>query len=101
MSEKATSGGWWVYLIRCGDNTLYCGIARDVEKRMQDHATPKGARYVRSHGGVSAILWRHETTSRSAAQSIEAWVKRQSRSLKLALAAGVIQPPEGRESEAD
>ena len=26
---------WWVYLLRCGDGTLYCGIALDVEARLE------------------------------------------------------------------
>ncbi len=81
---------WWVYLVECGDGSLYCGIARDVEARMRDHETSKGSRYVRSHGGVEKVLWRREVATRSAAQILEAWVKKQDRQTKLALAQGVF-----------
>jgi len=92
---------WWVYLIECGDGSFYCGIAVDVEKRLQAHGTAKGARYVRSHGGVARLLWRYETISRSRAQSIEAWVKRQGRAAKLAIAQGNITVPEEPLPEAE
>ena len=35
---------WFVYLLRCADGTLYCGIARDVAARIRDHETGRGAR---------------------------------------------------------
>lgn len=84
------NASWWVYLIECGDGTLYCGIARNVEHRMREHATPRGSRYVRSHRGVKRVLWRQEMSSRSAAQKLEAWIKRQRRDVKLALSAGFL-----------
>lgn len=39
---------WWVYVLRCSDGSLYCGISNDVEKRLRVHNAGKGSRYVRS-----------------------------------------------------
>ena len=46
---------WFVYLVRCNDGSLYCGISNDVEKRVIKHNTGKGARYTKSHGPVSLV----------------------------------------------
>ncbi|MEN3931183.1 GIY-YIG nuclease family protein [Microvirga sp. W0021] len=97
MENKNKS--WWIYLVLCGDGTLYCGIARDVERRMADHATAKGSRYVRAHGGVDKVQWRYETISRSAAQRIEAWIKRLSRQEKINLSEGKVSIPAELEDE--
>ena len=39
---------WWVYVLRCSDGSLYCGISNDVERRLRVHNAGKGSRYVRS-----------------------------------------------------
>jgi len=44
MSEKK----WVVYLVRCSDNSLYCGISNDLISRLRDHNSGKGAKYTRS-----------------------------------------------------
>lgn len=41
---------WFVYLARCSDDSLYCGIARDVATRIAQHDAGKGARYTRGRG---------------------------------------------------
>ncbi|WP_051356955.1 GIY-YIG nuclease family protein [Azorhizobium doebereinerae] len=76
---------WSAYILECGDGTLYCGVAVDVSRRMQDHATPKGSRYVRGHGGVARLLWSAELPSRTVAQRVEYHLKRASRAQKLAI----------------
>lgn len=40
---------YYVYIIRTIDNTLYCGIARDVVVRFNEHKNGVGAKYTRSH----------------------------------------------------
>ena len=40
---------YWLYLLECEDGSYYCGIARDVAKRLQAHQAGKGAAYTRSH----------------------------------------------------
>ena len=41
---------WFVYIVRCADDSLYTGIARDVQARLQAHESGRGARYTRSRG---------------------------------------------------
>ncbi len=36
---------WFVYMIRCHDNSLYTGITTDIERRFQQHVSGKGAKY--------------------------------------------------------
>lgn len=40
---------YYVYMIRCVDNSLYTGITTDVQRRYQEHLTGVGAKYTRSH----------------------------------------------------
>jgi putative endonuclease len=51
MSEKK----WVVYLLRCSDNSVYCGISNNIENRLIDHNSGKGARYTRSRRPVVLI----------------------------------------------
>ena len=43
---------WVVYLVRCSDRSLYCGISNDIKSRLIEHNTGKGARYTRSRRPV-------------------------------------------------
>lgn len=83
---------WSAYLVECGDGSLYCGVAIDVERRMRDHATPRGARYVRGHGGVKRLLWSRPFASRGAALRAELRIKALPRRAKLDLAATGAMP---------
>jgi predicted GIY-YIG superfamily endonuclease len=49
---------WYVYVARCRDNTLYCGIARDVTARIAAHDAGKGAKYTRGRGPLAVVLTR-------------------------------------------
>lgn len=49
---------WFVYLARCADGTLYCGIAKDVAARLAQHDAGRGARYTRGRGPLSLIAKR-------------------------------------------
>ena len=88
MSARGTavSGGrvWHVYLLRCGDGTLYCGIALDVETRLAAHRAGKGARYTRGRGPLE-LVWREACGSKGEALRRERAVKALDRSAKLAL----------------
>ena len=46
---------WHLYILRCGDGTLYTGIAVDVEKRFAAHAAGKGAKYTRGRGPLTLL----------------------------------------------
>lgn len=75
---------YWVYLLRCGDDSLYTGITDDVERRVAAHNAGRGAKYTRSHLPV-AVVYREEQADRSAALRREAAIKKLSRREKLAL----------------
>jgi putative endonuclease len=45
-----SAGQWVVYLVRCSDNTLYCGVTKDLENRLVAHNAGKGAKYTKSSG---------------------------------------------------
>lgn len=75
---------WSVYLLRCGDDTLYCGIALDVEARLEAHRAGKGARYTKGRGPLELV---HVEVCRDKSSALrrERAVKRMSRASKLAL----------------
>lgn len=46
---------WYVYILRCGDGSLYTGISPDVEARLEAHRAGKGARYTRGRGPFELV----------------------------------------------
>ncbi len=76
---------WFVYLLRCADGSLYCGITTDPERRLREHNSGRGARYTRGRRPVT-LIYREHLSSRAEAARREAAVKRLRRSAKLALA---------------
>ena len=82
------SGGsfWYVYLVRCGDGSLYCGIARDVKARIAKHDAGTGARYTRGRGPFTLLATRR-CRDQGLALRIEREVKSLTRAEKLALVA--------------
>ena len=73
-----------VYLLRCGDGSLYTGITNDLSQRLRSHQRGTGGAYTRSRRPVSLAY--HETVrGRSAALKREAAIRRLSRAEKLAL----------------
>jgi putative endonuclease len=75
-----------VYLLRCGDGSLYCGWTNDLERRLRAHERGTGSRYTRRRLPVEvAASWAVE--DRSEALRTEAALKRLSRREKLALVA--------------
>ncbi|MEB3328345.1 MAG: GIY-YIG nuclease family protein [Candidatus Sericytochromatia bacterium] len=49
--------GHYVYVLRCGDGSLYTGYSTDVARRLATHAAGKGARYTRSRLPVALCAW--------------------------------------------
>lgn len=82
---------WSVYLIRCGDGSLYTGIATDVDRRFAEHLSqgPKAAKYLRGRLPLE-IVYRREIGSRSEASKEELRIKRLSSSRKLAMLTGAL-----------
>ena len=74
---------WFVYLLLCGDSTYYCGITKDIKRRIHEHnSTKRGAKYTRSRRPVSLIGFK-EVESRSKALRVERKVKNLPRSKKI------------------
>ena len=46
---------WKLYILRCGDGSLYTGITTNVEKRLEAHRTGKGAKYTRGRGPLELV----------------------------------------------
>ena len=74
---------WYVYMLRCGDGSLYTGSTTDVERRLREHQGGTGARYTRSRPPVTLAY--AEAPDRSAAQRREAAIKKLPRAQKLKL----------------
>lgn len=74
-----------VYLLRCADDTLYCGWTVDLDKRLSAHNAGTASRYTRSRLPVE-VLASVSVADRRAALREEARVKRLGRQEKLALA---------------
>ena len=66
---------WFLYIARCGDGSLYTGIALDVAARLSAHNAGRGARYTRGRGPISLVAHRR-CPSKSAALRLEHAVKR-------------------------
>ena len=75
---------YWVYILRCGDGTLYTGTAADVDRRVKTHNSGRGAKYTRSRLPVEAV-YREAVSDKSAALRREAAIKKLRRAEKLAL----------------
>ncbi len=76
---------WSVYLVRCGDGSLYTGVATDVERRLEEHERgERGAKYLRGRDNLEVVL-EHAVGERGAALSLEARIKKLSRMRKEAL----------------
>lgn len=75
---------YWVYILRCGDGTLYTGITDDVDRRVEVHNRGKGAKYTRGRGPVT-VVYREACADKSAALRRELAIKALPRLKKLAL----------------
>ncbi len=78
---------WHLYLLRCGDGTLYCGIALDVPARLAQHEAGKGAKYTRGRTPLE-LVYSEVCVSRSEALKRERAVKSLTRPEKLELIEG-------------
>jgi putative endonuclease len=75
---------WVCYLLKCADDTLYCGITNDLDKRIAAHNAGDGAKYTRSRTPVE-LLFSEACEDRSAASKREMQIKKLSRTAKLIL----------------
>jgi len=83
---KFRRSSWFVYIIRCGDLSLYTGIATDVDRRFAEHESQgaKAAKYLRGRLPLT-LVYQQEIGSRSEASKVELRIKSLSRKEKLKL----------------
>ena len=67
--------GWTVYIVECSDNTLYTGVATDIEARLAEHNAGRGAKYTRARLPV-ALVYSEKAKDRSTALRREYVIKR-------------------------
>jgi putative endonuclease len=84
--DDARRVAWYVYVARCRDDTLYCGIARDVAGRIAAHDAGTGARYTRGRGPLTVVLVRR-CRDQGGALRLEHAIKQLPRAAKQALLA--------------
>lgn len=72
---------WTVYILRCGDGSLYTGIAKDVRARVKQHSEGRGASYTRTRLPVE-LLYQREGLTHSEALVREAQIKAMPRAKK-------------------
>lgn len=67
---------WYVYIVRCSDNSLYCGITTDTSRRVLAHNTSKkGSKYTRARRPVH-LVWSTSASCRSSASKLEYKIKK-------------------------
>ena len=72
---------WCVYILECGDGSLYTGITDDLPRRLQAHSSGKGAKYTRGRGPLK-LRYQQLCQDRSAALRREMQIKALPRSEK-------------------
>lgn len=75
---------WFVYILRCGDDTLYTGSTDDISRRLAAHNSGKGAKYTRGRGPLE-LVYSEELPTHSDALKREFAIKRLTRKEKLLL----------------
>lgn len=76
---------YFVYVLRCADETLYTGITTDIERRVEEHnSSDKGAKYTKLRRPVE-LVYSEKSENRSSASKREYAIKKLSRAQKLEL----------------
>ena len=75
---------WTVYILRCGDGTLYTGITNDIQARLEMHRSGKGAKYTRGRGPLE-LVYTQQLESKSLALKRELEIKSLTKQQKLEL----------------
>ncbi len=75
---------YFVYILRCADDSLYTGITTDLKRRFAEHKDRKGGGYTSAHG-AKKIVYSEKRPTRSSALKREAEIKGWERSKKLGL----------------
>lgn len=75
---------YYVYIMKCADESLYTGITNDIDKRLTAHNNGKGAKYTRGRLPVS-LVYKEELKSKGSALTRERQIKKLTRTKKLNL----------------
>ena len=91
LQNKTSPAEWYIYLIRCSDNSLYTGVTTHVERRFEEHQAggKKGARYLRGRGPLT-LAFSHPVADRSQALRLEYAIKQLGKESKEQLVNGRI-----------
>lgn len=83
---ESDSPHWVVYLLRCADNSLYCGITNNLDKRLRQHngEIVGGAKYTKTRQPCS-VVYVEEAINRSQASQREYQLKKMSKKQKESL----------------
>ena len=85
--------GWFVYMIKASDGSLYTGVTTDVQRRFTEHCSPdKGARFFRGRKPLE-VVYTETHPDRSSAQRRESDIKKLSRDQKVELIGEGKKPP--------
>ena len=78
-----TMNDWFVYIVRCADDSLYTGITKDVDRRIHEHNSDNklGAKYTKARRPV-ALVYQEACESRSTATKREYEIRQLSRKEK-------------------
>ena len=75
---------WFVYIIKCGDNSLYTGITTNIPRRLKQHKSGKGAKYTKGRGEFQ-LVYSETQPDKSSALKREIEIKSMKKPLKLEL----------------
>lgn len=81
----------YTYILRCSDDTLYCGWTNDLKKRLTNHNAGKGAKYTKTRTPVTLVYYETFDTKEEA-MSREFAIKKLSRKEKLKLIENIEVP---------
>jgi putative endonuclease len=72
---KSNESLWYVYILKCADNTYYTGITNNIKRRIQQHNTNKGAKYTKGRGPFS-LVYQDKCKDRGEASRKECAIKK-------------------------
>ena len=92
--DTTPQNNWLIYILECRDDSLYCGITNNLEKRLKQHKEEiiGGAKYTRSHWPCK-LVYEEKSASRSQALKREAIIKKMSKVEKQTLISSFKEDP--------
>jgi len=78
---------WYVYILECGEGSLYAGITNNLKRRFEEHQSGKGGKFTHAFK-VNELLYSEQYSTKQDALKREAQIKGWARKKKLALIKG-------------